>query len=174
MSLITPENLVSKKSLKKVLELLNSYDKSKYQVKIIPGTGLNLDAQGNLTLGFDLELFKIVPPTESLESAPADKDKNKIHLVKGPDTGDGSNNKYDELIWTGTEWEKLGSVTVDMNITGLNTRVQTLEGKVKTMEDTTIPGINNKVNDLTTRVEALEDYLDETEAEALFKEVYGD
>lgn len=183
MSAISPEKLVSKSSLTKVLGLLKSHLEDTYQVAITAGAGLNLDESGNLTLTYDHTLFKVVSSVPS--AAPAAADENKIHLVAVADT-----NEYDEYIYVkeASKWEKIGTANLDTNLSGLNSTVEDLQGRMTEAEsdieslegdmtqaqsdisqaqsdiaeaESDISSLESSVSDLESKVEALEESIGE-------------
>ena len=87
-----------------------------YQKKLIPGAGIAIDEDGNISVTANAEIFK---PVSSLPDVPAEEDKGKIFLVANSSPEEG--NFYDEYIWASNEenpdgyWEKIGSVKIDLS-----------------------------------------------------------
>ncbi len=59
----------------------------------------------------DMSIFKVVSALPT-----SDIDQNKIYLVPGTNTE--SQNIYTEYIYTGSDWEKLGEVQSDVDLSG--------------------------------------------------------
>lgn len=87
-----------------------------YQKKLIPGTGIAIDEDGNIRVTLDTSIFK---PVSSLPDAPAEEDRNKIFLIANASEEEG--NFYDEYIWAVNDehpdgyWEKIGSAKIDLS-----------------------------------------------------------
>lgn len=87
-----------------------------YQKKLIPGAGIAIDEDGNISVTANTDIFK---PVTSLPDAPAEEDKNKIFLVENSSEEEG--NFYDEYIWAVNDehsdgyWEKIGSTKIDLS-----------------------------------------------------------
>lgn len=87
-----------------------------YQKKLIPGAGIAIDEDGNISVTANTDIFK---PVSSLPDVPAEEDKDKIFLVKNSSPEEG--NFYDEYIWTVDSehpdgyWEKIGSAKLDLS-----------------------------------------------------------
>src|SRR5690554_1477450 len=91
------------------------------------GTTVQKVTLGNLLAQVDSEIFLIV--TE----LPLTGTPNKIYLIasEDPDTG----NTLDEYIWIDNEWEKLGSVSIDLSNYFNKTEINSmLESKVDSNE----------------------------------------
>lgn len=101
-------------TLEKLLTLVKTYvdeSVSKKMDSFTPGEGLSLE-KGTLKVTIDTDLFKVV---ESLPTAPAASDANKIFLVldsSNPDTG----NIYLEYLYTKQGWEEIGRRQVEMDM----------------------------------------------------------
>ena len=87
-----------------------------YQKKLIPGAGISIDEDGNISVTANTDIFK---PVSSLPDVPAEEDKGKIFLVANSSPEEG--NFYDEYIWTVDSehpdgyWEKIGSAKIDLS-----------------------------------------------------------
>lgn len=87
-----------------------------YQKKLIPGAGITIDEDGNISVTANTDIFKPVP---SLPDAPDEEDKNRIFLVENSSEEEG--NFYDEYIWAVNDehpngyWEKIGSTKIDLS-----------------------------------------------------------
>ena len=87
-----------------------------YQKKLIPGAGISIDEDGNISVTANTDVFK---PVASLPDAPAEEDKGKIFLVENSSEEEG--NFYDEYVWTVNDehpdgyWEKIGSTKIDLS-----------------------------------------------------------
>ena len=86
-------------------------DLGSLQKTIVPGKGLSLDDDGNLSITYDHTIFKIV---DSLPAAPALGDENKVHFVLSDKSEDG--NIYSEYLWIGDMWEKMGEFKADIDL----------------------------------------------------------
>lgn len=87
-----------------------------YQKKLVPGAGVTIDEDGNISVTANTDIFK---PVSSLPDVPAEEDKGKIFLVANSSPEEG--NFYDEYIWTVDSehpdgyWEKIGSAKIDLS-----------------------------------------------------------
>lgn len=87
-----------------------------YQKKLIPGAGISIDEDGNISVTANTDVFK---PVASLPDTPAEEDKSKIFLVENSSEEEG--NLYDEYIWAVNDenpdgyWEKIGSTKIDLS-----------------------------------------------------------
>ena len=69
------------------------------------GQGISIDQDTKtISCTLDTTIFKVV---DSLPTAPASGDENKIHLVLSSSSEEG--NTYDEYIWVNNSWERIGS-----------------------------------------------------------------
>lgn len=105
---------VTKEALEKMITLQKGYMDSKLlekQPKFTVGKGLQL-VNGTLDVTLDTTISKIV---ESLPTAPATGDENKIHLVLSSTSKSG--NTYTEYIWVEGKWEEMGKFKPDVDLT---------------------------------------------------------
>lgn len=134
-------------------------DLGSLQKKITAGSGLSLDEEGNLAITLDHSIFKVV---ESLPSAPAQGDENKIHGVLASASEGG--NIYAEYLWINGAWEKLGEFKAEIDLTpylkaedaaatyATKTEHNELAGRVTTAE-TKLATITEGANKVTTSYE---------------------
>lgn len=134
-------------------------DLGSLQKKITAGSGLSLDEEGNLAITLDHSIFKVV---ESLPSAPAQGDENKIHGVLASASEEG--NIYAEYLWINGAWEKLGEFKAEIDLTpylkvedaaatyATKTEHNELAGRVTTAE-TKLATITEGANKVTTSYE---------------------
>lgn len=158
---------VTKEALKKMITLQKGYMDSKLlekQPKFTVGKGLQL-VNGILNVTLDTTISKIV---ESLPSAPATGDENKIHLVLSSTSESG--NTYTEYIWVGGKWEKIGEFkpavdltpylkVVDLTGTATTTGFHLSKGATKFFEanftGTDFTGSVNEAGDLTVALKSV-------------------
>lgn len=134
-------------------------DLGNLQKKITAGSGLSLDEDGNLAITLDHSIFKVV---ESLPSAPAQGDENKIHGVLSSASEEG--NIYAEYLWINGAWEKLGEFKTEIDLTpylkaedaaatyATKTEHNELAGRVTTAENK-LATITEGANKVTTSYE---------------------
>lgn len=106
---------VNEAALTKMVTLQKGYidnqDATK-QDKFTIGKGLEMTPEGQLNVTLDTTIFKVV---DSLPSAPASGDGNKIHLVLTGTSQDG--NLYTEYLYINDKWEELGKFKADVDLT---------------------------------------------------------
>ena len=73
------------------------------QDTLTAGAGINI-IDNTISCTLDTTIFKVV---DSLPTAPASGDENKIHLVLSSSSEGG--NTYDEYLWVNNSWERIGS-----------------------------------------------------------------
>lgn len=73
------------------------------QDTLTAGAGINI-TDNKISCTLDTTIFKVV---DSLPTAPASGDENKIHLVLSSSSEGG--NTYDEYLWVNNSWERIGS-----------------------------------------------------------------
>lgn len=94
------------------------------------GQGISIDQDTKtISCTLDTTIFKVV---DSLPTAPASGDENKIHLVLSSSSEEG--NTYDEYLWINNSWEKIGSFrpTVDLSKYAEKSYVDSKVGEVST------------------------------------------
>lgn len=84
------------------------------QDKLTAGNGISID-NNVISVSLNFSLYEIVS-----ELPASGQDRNKIYL-KLSDTS-GSQNKYTEYLWTGSEWEILGEFTVSGDLSNYVTK----------------------------------------------------
>lgn len=89
-----------------------SVDLGSLQKTLTPGTGIAIDADGNISTTLDVAAFKVV---ESLPSVPAAGNESKIHVVLDADSKE-EGNQYAEYLWDGSKWELIGKFKADMDL----------------------------------------------------------
>lgn len=101
-------------TLEKLSTLIKGYvdgNVSKKMDSFTPGEGLSLEG-GILKVTLDTTLFKVV---ESLPTAPAASDANKIFLVRDS-SSKASGNAYIEYMYVNKAWEEIGRQQVEMDL----------------------------------------------------------
>ena len=101
-------------TLEKLLTLIKVYvdgSDSKKMDSFTPGEGLSLEG-GILKVTLDTTLFKVV---ESLPTAPAASDANKIFLVRDS-SSKASGNVYVEYMYVNEAWEEVGRQQVEVDL----------------------------------------------------------
>lgn len=101
-------------TLEKLSTLIKSYvdgNDSKKMDSFTPGEGLSLEG-GILKVTLDTTLFKVV---ESLPTAPAASDANKIFLVRDS-SSKASGNVYVEYMYVNEAWEEIGRQQVEVDL----------------------------------------------------------
>lgn len=101
-------------ALEKLSTLIKSYvdgNDSKKMDSFTPGEGLSLEG-GILKVTLDTTLFKVV---ESLPTAPAASDANKIFLVRDS-SSKASGNAYVEYMYVNEAWEEIGRQQVEVDL----------------------------------------------------------
>ena len=115
-------------------------------------------------------LIKVVNGA-SLPDEPASGDSDKIHLLKSSETG---GNEYDEYVYIiGTGWEKIGSISVNTDIsldnyytsTQINTIITELEERIGNNIDTVDSKIDEVVSDMETIIGSSEDAAEKFKAQ---------
>ena len=82
------------------------------QDALIAGIGIDI-TDNKISCTLDTTIFKVV---DSLPTAPARGDENKIHLVLSSSSEEG--NTYDEYIWVNNSWERTGSFRPSIDLSG--------------------------------------------------------
>lgn len=85
-----------------IVDVLNQSISNK-QDTLTAGTGIDI-TDNTISCTLDTTIFKVV---DSLPTAPASGDENKMHLVLSSSSEEG--NTYDEYLWANNSWEKIGS-----------------------------------------------------------------
>lgn len=101
-------------TLEKLSTLIKGYvdgNDSKKMDSFTPGEGLSLEG-GILKVTLDTTIFKVV---ESLPTAPAASDANKIFLVKDSNSK-ASGNVYVEYLFINKAWEELGKQQIEIDM----------------------------------------------------------
>ena len=101
-------------TLEKLSTLIKGYvdgNVSKKMDSFTPGEGLSLEG-GILKVTLDTTIFKVV---ESLPTAPAASDANKIFLVRDS-SSKASGNVYIEYLFINNAWEELGRQQVEIDM----------------------------------------------------------
>ena len=101
-------------TLEKLSTLIKGYvdgNVSKKMDSFTPGEGLSLEG-GILKVTLDTTLFKVV---ESLPTAPAASDANKIFLVRDSSSKT-SGNAYIEYMYVNKAWEEIGRQQVEVDL----------------------------------------------------------
>ena len=101
-------------TLEKLSTLIKGYvdgNVSKKMDSFTPGEGLSLEG-GILKVTLDTTLFKVV---ESLPTAPAASDANKIFLVRDS-SSKASGNAYIEYMYVNKAWEEIGRQQVEVDL----------------------------------------------------------
>lgn len=80
------------------------------QDKLTAGDGISISADNVISSTLDLTLYKIVTTLPS-----SNPDPTKIYLVKSTEST--TNDIYEEYIWTGTAFEKLGEYKSEVDLT---------------------------------------------------------
>lgn len=80
------------------------------QDKLTAGDGISISADNVISSTLDLTLYKIVTALPS-----SNPDPTKIYLVKSAEST--TNDIYEEYIWTGTAFEKLGEYKAEVDLT---------------------------------------------------------
>ena len=99
------------------------------QDTLTAGTGIDI-TNNVISCTIDTGLYVVV---QTLPAQPAAGNENKIHLVPLPASATGQNDKYEEYLWKGTEWEYLGVRQAEVDLSDYYTSGQTdtlLAGKV--------------------------------------------
>ena len=102
-------------TLEKLSTLIKGYvdgNVSKKMDSFTPGQGLSLEG-GILKVTLDTTLFKVV---ESLPTAPATSDANKIFLVRDSSSSKASGNAYIEYMYVNKAWEEIGRQQVEVDL----------------------------------------------------------
>ena len=102
-------------TLEKLSTLIKGYvdgNVSKKMDSFTPGEGLSLEG-GILKVTLDTTLFKVV---ESLPTAPAASDANKIFLVRDSSSSKASGNSYIEYMYVNKAWEEIGRQQVEVDL----------------------------------------------------------
>lgn len=102
-------------TLEKLSTLIKGYvdgNVSKKMDSFTPGEGLSLEG-GILKVTLDTTLFKVV---ESLPTAPAASDANKIFLVRDSSSSKASGNAYIEYMYVNKAWEEIGRQQVEVDL----------------------------------------------------------
>ena len=122
------------------------------QDTLTAGAGIDI-TDNKISCTLDTTIFKVV---DSLPTAPASGDENKIHLVLS--TNPEERNYYDEYLWVNNSWEKIGSFipSVDLSRYAEKSYVDSqIEGEAtaRTKADTELQTqINGKQEALTLTV----------------------
>ena len=103
-------------TLEKLSTLIKGYvdgNVSKKMDSFTPGEGLSLEG-GILKVTLDTTIFKVV---ESLPTAPAASDANKIFLVRDSSSSSkASGNAYIEYMYVNKAWEEIGRQQVEVDL----------------------------------------------------------
>ena len=104
MSTLLNPNAIEESSIaKSKLDAALKAEIENKQDALIAGTGIDI-TDNKISCTLDTTIFKVV---DSLPTAPASGDENKIHLVLSSSSEEG--NTYDEYLWTNDSWERIGS-----------------------------------------------------------------
>ena len=122
------------------------------QDALIAGTGIDI-TDNKISCTLDTTIFKVV---DSLPTAPASGDENKIHLVLSSSSEEG--NTYDEYIWVNNSWERTGSFRPSVDLSRyaeksyVDSQIES-EATTRTQADTSLQTqINSKQEALTLTV----------------------
>ena len=92
------------------------------QATLTPGTGIEITSGNVINCTIDTGLYVVV---QSLPEEPAPGNENKIHLVPLDSGSTSENDQYEEYLWDGTDWEYLGTKSIDIDLSDYWTSAQT-------------------------------------------------
>lgn len=133
------------------------------QDTLTAGTGIDI-TNNVISCTIDSGLYVVV---QTLPAQPAAGNENKIHLVPLASSAQTQNDKYEEYLWKGTEWEYLGVKQVEIDLSDYWTSAQTqaaitaaTSGKVDTSvysaytatTNSAISGLQTSVSGLTSGI----------------------
>lgn len=85
------------------------------------GTGIQISGDV-ISCTVDTGLYVVV---QTLPAQPAAGNENKIHLVPLASSAQTTNDEYEEYLWTGSDWEYLGTKTIEVDLSDYYTSAQT-------------------------------------------------
>ena len=91
------------------------------QDTLTAGTGIDI-TNNVISCTVDTGLYVVV---QSLPAQPAAGNENKIHLVPLVNSAQTQNDKYEEYLWKGNEWEYLGVRQIETDLSNYWTSAQT-------------------------------------------------
>lgn len=92
------------------------------QETLTAGVGIAISSANVISCTVDTGLYVVV---QVLPAEPAAGNENKIHLVPLPSSATSENDQYEEYLWDGTDWEYLGTKSVEVDLSDYWTSAQT-------------------------------------------------